>query len=164
MARKDAAGVRLITRRGYDWTDRFPIVKRAVDVLPCHSCLIDGEVVACDDSGLPVFKMLRQKKPVHLYAFDLLELNGEDLRAQPIEIRKTGLQQLIGEDGPGLMLSRTIEEPPETVFAHICALGLEGIVSKKIGSRYQSGRSLLWVKTRNPNAPAIKRLTEEEWN
>jgi ATP-dependent DNA ligase len=75
-----------------------------------------------------------------------------------------GLQQLIGEDGPGLMLSRAIEERPEIVFAHNCALGLEGIVSKQLGSRYQSGRSLLWVKTQNPNAPAIKRLTEEEWN
>jgi ATP-dependent DNA ligase len=62
------------------------------------------------------------------------------------------------------MLSRTIEEPPEIVFAEICAIGLEGLVSKRLGSRYQSGRSLLWVKTRNPNAPAIKRLTEEEWN
>jgi bifunctional non-homologous end joining protein LigD len=139
-------------------------VKRAVDVLPCHSCLIDGEVVACDDNGVPSFKLLRQKESALLYAFDLLELNGEDLRGEPIEIRKMGLQQLIGEDGPGLMLSRAIEEPPEAAFVQICALGLEGIVSKKIGSRYQSGRSLLWVKSRNPNAPAIKRLTEEEWN
>jgi bifunctional non-homologous end joining protein LigD len=165
MALRDGAGLRLLTRRANDWTAHFPLVANAVGALNCRSCLIDGEVVSCDESGLPVFKLLRQRRSAkHLYAFDLLELNGRDLRQEPIEIRKDLLTRLIGADGPGLMLGRAIEEPPEIVFEHICVLGLEGIVSKRLGSRYESGRSLLWVKTRNPNAPAIIRLSEEGWN
>lgn|SRR4051812_39122494 len=160
LARKDAGGVRLLTRRGNDWTDRFPLVEQAVAGLPCYSCLVDGEVVACNEHDVPVFQLLRQRKSAHLCAFDLLEVNGEDLRMQPIEVRKIGLEQLVGHDGPGLMIGRVIDEPPEVAFAHVCALGLEGLVYKRRGSRYQSGRSHLWVKICNPSAPAFKRVAE----
>jgi bifunctional non-homologous end joining protein LigD len=83
MARRDARDVRLLTRRGYDWTHRFGLIARAVAGLRCRSCLIDGEAVACDDDGTPVFKLLIRNRlyaSAQLYAFDLLELDGEDLR------------------------------------------------------------------------------------
>src|SRR5947199_6389955 len=84
MARHDGAGIRLLTRNGYDFTDRFPLVRSAVYILRCLSCVIDGEVVVCRDDGLAVFDRLRhgprRNKEAILYAFDLIELNGRDMR------------------------------------------------------------------------------------
>jgi ATP-dependent DNA ligase len=87
LVRRDAAGVRLFTRNGHDWTGRFPLIARAALSLKAASCLIDGEAVACDDDGLPVFDRLRYRRAdgsVFLYAFDLIELDGDDLRREPI--------------------------------------------------------------------------------
>jgi bifunctional non-homologous end joining protein LigD len=86
MARCDPVGIRLITRRGNDWTTRFPLVVEAVNHLKVRSCLIDGEVVCCDEKGVAAFHMLRHRRnepEAFLYAFDLLELNGTDLRREP---------------------------------------------------------------------------------
>jgi hypothetical protein len=83
MARRDPVGIRLITRRGNDWTQRYPLVAEAVNHLKVRSCLIDGEVVCCDERGLATFQLLRHRRnepQAFLYAFDLLELNGTDLR------------------------------------------------------------------------------------
>jgi bifunctional non-homologous end joining protein LigD len=83
-------GIRLITRRGNDWTERYPLVVEAVNHLKVRSCLIDGEVVCCDDRGLAVFQALRRRQNeerAFLYAFDLLELDGLDMRREPIETR-----------------------------------------------------------------------------
>jgi bifunctional non-homologous end joining protein LigD len=83
LVRRDAAGVRLFTRNGHDWTGRFPLIARAALSLKAASCLIDGEAVACDNDGLPVFEKLRSRRAdahVFLSAFDLLELDGRDLR------------------------------------------------------------------------------------
>src|SRR6476661_8425348 len=88
MARRDSVGIRLITRRGNDWSDRFPRVVDAVNHLKVRSCLIDGEVVCCDERGLARFDVLRRRRnevDAFLYAFDLLELDGTDLRREPIE-------------------------------------------------------------------------------
>jgi bifunctional non-homologous end joining protein LigD len=91
LARRDGAGVRLIARNGNDFTHRFPFIATAVGKLPVRSCLIDGEAVVCDKNGLAVFDLIRRHgtiaSAVHC-AFDLLELDGKDLRRQPIEIRK----------------------------------------------------------------------------
>jgi bifunctional non-homologous end joining protein LigD len=166
MACRDARGVRLLSRRGYDWTQRFRLIAEAVASLRCSSCLIDGEAVACDDRGIPEFKLLvrdRKYGSAQLYAFDLLELDGEDLRSEPIEQRRDALKQLLGKDRAGLLISQPIDEPADVAFKHVCQLGLEGIVSKKLGSRYESGRSSLWLKTINPNAPALQRLEQEDW-
>ena len=81
MVRRDAAGVRLLTRNGHDWTGRFPLIAEAAGALRARSFLIDGEAVACDGDGLPVFDRLRYRRQdgrVFLFAFDLLELNGQD--------------------------------------------------------------------------------------
>jgi ATP-dependent DNA ligase len=90
MARRDSVGIRLLTRRGHDWSGRFPLVVEAVNFLKVRSCLIDGEVVCCDERGVSAFHVLRRRRnepQAFLYAFDLLELNGADLRREPIEAR-----------------------------------------------------------------------------
>src|SRR6516164_4439616 len=98
MVRRDPAGVRLLTRNGHDWTGRFPLIAEAAGKLQAWSFLIDGEAVACDGDGLPVFDRLRYRRQdgrVFLYAFDLLELNGQDLRREPLETRKATLASLL---------------------------------------------------------------------
>jgi bifunctional non-homologous end joining protein LigD len=87
----------------------------------------------------------------------LIELNGKDFRRQPIEERKSVLAKLLRGAKHGLQLNEHLAEPGDVVFRHACRLGLEGIVSKRLGSRYVSGRSRDWLKFKNPNAPAVKR-------
>jgi bifunctional non-homologous end joining protein LigD len=165
LVRRDAAGVRLFTRNGHDWTGRFPLIARAALSLKAASCLIDGEAVACDGDGMPCFDRLRYRRQdghVFLYAFDLIELDSDDLRHQPIERRKAALAKLIRAK-TGLVLNEHIDEPGDVVFRHACKMGLEGIVSKRLGSRYRAGRSKDWLKFKNPAAPAVKREPKEDW-
>src|SRR5262245_52587677 len=167
MVRRDPAGVRLLTRNGHDWSERYPLIAAGVVALRVRSCLIDGEAVACGDDGLPAFDRLRYRRAdgtVFLFAFDLLELNGDDLRREPLEVRKATLASVLAKAGSGLRLNEHLEHNDgELVFRHACKLGLEGIVSKRLGSRYRSGRSPDWLKMKNPNAPAVKREAEENW-
>jgi bifunctional non-homologous end joining protein LigD len=91
LADRTAGGVTLHTRKGFDFADRFPMATAAVAALPVRSCLIDGEAIVCDANGLAVFDLLRQRwrgESVILCAFDLLELDGKDLRRSPIEEHK----------------------------------------------------------------------------
>ena len=166
MVRRGVAGVGLLTRNGHDWTDRYPLIAEAAGALRVRSFLIDGEAVACDGDGMPVFDRLRYRRQdarVFLFAFDLLELNGQDLRREPLETRKATLASLLRGSLPGLRLNEHLAHPGELVFHHACAMGLEGIVSKRLGSRYRSGRSKDWLKFKNPAAPAVKREAEEDW-
>src|SRR5262245_48839510 len=166
MVRRDGAGIRLITRNGHDWSDRFPLIAEAANTLKARSFLLDGEAVACDRDGLPSFGRLRYRRgdgTVFLFAFDLLELNGHDLRREPLEVRKATLRSLLVKVGPGLRWNEHIEGDGETIFRHACKLGLEGIVSKRKDSPYRSGRSADWLKMKNPEAPAMKREAEEDW-
>jgi bifunctional non-homologous end joining protein LigD len=97
-------------------------------------------------------------------AFDLLSLNGRDLRRDPVEARKSALAKLIGPQHPGIQIVDHLEfDDGEMIFEHACELGCEGIVSKRLGSRYVPGRSRDWLKAKNPEAPAVKREAEEEW-
>jgi bifunctional non-homologous end joining protein LigD len=166
LVRRDQTGVRLFTRNGHDWTVRFPLIARATLSLRVASCLIDGEAVACDGNGLPVFDRLRGRRDdrlVFLYAFDLIELDGDDLRGNAIETRKATLAKVLRNVERGLLLNEHIMEPGDVVFRHACKLGFEGIVSKKLGSRYVSGRSRYWVKSKNQQHPAVTREAEEDW-
>src|SRR5499433_3784587 len=111
LARRDGAGVRLFTRAGDDFSSRFPFIAMAVSKLPVRSCLIDGEAIVCDENGLAVYELICRDdagERAVLSAFDLLELDGKDLRRKPIEKRKELLAQLLngrksisffGEDG-----------------------------------------------------------------
>jgi len=138
-----------------------------VNRLKVRSCLIDGEAVACDENGLAVFELLQRKpsgKHIFLYAFDLLEFDGQDLRHEPLETRKATLASLLRGCGPGLRLVEHLEHGGDVVYRHACKLGCEGIVSKRLGSPYVSGRTRHWLKFKNPAAPAVKREAEEDWN
>jgi bifunctional non-homologous end joining protein LigD len=97
------------------------------------------------------------------YAPSISSNSTGDLRSTPLEDRKRTLTRLIGKPPPGIMLNATFEEPGDIVFKHACALGCEGIVSKRLGSRYRSGHSRDWIKSKNPAAPAVKREAEEDW-
>ena len=142
----------------------------AIQALRCD-CIIDGEVVVVDDNGLASFDRLRYGSKVNheavLYAFDLLELEGEDFRSAPLEERKTGLKRLLGLKRRSKTTSAIhyvdhLEfDDAELVFTQACALGCEGTVSKRLGSKYVSGRSRDWIKVKNPAAPAARRLDEK---
>jgi bifunctional non-homologous end joining protein LigD len=167
IARKDGDRVRLYSRPGNDLTYRFPLIVEALKRLRSRSCILDGEAVACGDDGVPSFDRIRYRRhdaSVFLYAFDLIELNGEDLRRDPLEVRKSTLASVLAKAASGLRFNEHMEhEVGDTVFRHACKLGLEGIVSKRKDSPYRSGRSRDWLKFKNPNAPAVKREAEEEW-
>jgi bifunctional non-homologous end joining protein LigD len=141
------------TRNGHDWASRFPLIVEAVTALKAGSCLIDGEAVCCDDNGMAVFAKLRQRRNdrhVLLYAFDLLEPTARICGAN----RWSDARYCWRGCSRGQVCK---------VFQHACKMGLEGIVSKRLGSRYVSGRTRDWLKMKNPDAPAVKRDSEEEW-
>ena len=92
-----------------------------------------------------------------LYAFDLIELNGDDLRRDPLEVRKATLASLLRGAHAGIRFNEHIEADGPTVFAHACKMGLEGIVSKRKASRYRSGRSPDWLKSKNRSCAAVRR-------
>jgi len=166
LARKDGAGVRLITRKGNDFSSRFPFIAMVVSKLSVRSCLIDGEAIVCDENGLAVFDLIRRHGAlagaVHC-AFDLLELDGRDLRREPIEERKRLLAKLLRGSHLSIVFNEHFEEDGAIVYREACTLGFEGIVSKRFGSSYRSGRVTHWVKVKNPKAPAVKREAEEDW-
>ena len=136
-----------------------------VEALARLRCIIDGQAVCCDDNGVPSFDRIRHRRydaSVFLYTFDLIELNGDDLRRDPLEVRKATLASVLAKAGPGLRLNEHIEhEDGEMVFRHACKIGLEGIVSKRKDSPYRSGRSQDWLKSKNPACAAVKREAED---
>ena len=85
------------------------------------------------------------------------------MRGEPIEVRKATLASLLRARLPGLQFNQHLTHPGDVVFRHAFKMGLEGIVSKRLGSRYRSGRTKDWLKFKNPDAPAVKREAEEEW-
>jgi bifunctional non-homologous end joining protein LigD len=109
MARRDGKKVRLIGRKGKDLTYRFPLVAQAVAALPVHSCFIDGEAIISDATGLAVFSLVRSYRNgpgATLCAFDLIEIDGEDLRWRPIEDRKAALGKLLGRSPPAIEFNK----------------------------------------------------------
>ncbi len=167
MARRDSDRVRLLTRNGNDFSRRFPQAAAAVAALPVRSCLIDGEAIVTDKKGLAVFDLIRGQRPntaAVLCAFDLIELDGEDLRREPIETRKSTLKSLLRGKHAGIAFNAHFIADGAIVYRQACALGCEGIVSKRLGSTYRSGRADCWVKVKNPAAPAVRREAEEDWS
>ena len=152
IARKEGSRVTLWSRYGTNFTDRLPKIAEAVCSLAAESALIDGEAVAVRSDGHSDFAALRTKAGsarACLVAFDLLNLNGEDLRKRPIEERRAALSPLVA-GLHGILFSDALVAEGALVFAKACELGLEGIVSKRAGSRYSSGNSRQWLKSKNP--------------
>ncbi len=167
IAQRDGARVRLYSRNGHDFSERFPLIVAAIEALPARSCVVVSEAIACDAKGLSVFEMIRWRQhdaAVSLCAFDLLALDGEDLRREPIEVRKATLKGLLRRAQSGIAFNRHFEVDGTIVYVQACALGCEGIVSKRLGSPYRPGRSDCWVKIKNPAAPAVTREAEEDWS
>ena len=155
--------MRLYSGSGNDLTRRFPLIVGALSRLRAGSIILDGEAVACGDNGVPDFEHLRYSNHddrVVLCAFDLIELDGDDLRREPLVTRKATLASLLSKGSPGILLNEHFENDGPTVFAHACKLGLEGIVSKRKDSPYRSGRTPDWLKSKNPASPAAKRDAE----
>jgi bifunctional non-homologous end joining protein LigD len=163
MVRREGATVRLFTRRGYDWTDRYPAIAAAAAKLRARSFTLDGEAVVCGADGVAMFDAIHRRGTVSeaiLQAFDLLELNGEDHRPFPLGRRKMRLIRLLANVSPGIELTEHTHIDGVDVFRHACAMGLEGIVSKRLSAPYRSGPCMDWIKVKNPDGPAMRRARE----
>ena len=166
IVRKEGDQVRVLSRAGKDWTGAVPAIVAAMKALPAHSAIVDGECVVCDDRGVADFDALRaalagrRPSPAFLYAFDLLELDGGDLRPLPWEERRQRLMPLIERTAPGILLSEHADGDGEALFQKACEMGLEGLVAKRRQSRYRSGPSKDWIKVKNPAAPAYTRVRD----
>ncbi|KQT54218.1 ATP-dependent DNA ligase [Aureimonas sp. Leaf454] len=144
---------KLFTRSGLDWTDRFGALRPAMERLACRSALIDGEVVAFDGAGRTDFSTLQARLknggPLSCFCFDLLELDGVDLAAEPLSERKARLQNLLsGEQDGTLLFSEHVAGRGKAVLDEICKAGHEGIVSKRADAPYRAGRGSAWLKTK----------------
>ncbi len=142
------------TRNGLDWTDKFRPLVGALAALPCDSALLDGEIAVADDQGHTSFSALQValsegRGGFGYYLFDLLHLDGEDLRKRPLIERKKLLQKLLAHAGKGpLFYSSHLAGKGDEVFQHACDLKLEGIISKLARDPYRSGRTKSWLKTK----------------
>jgi bifunctional non-homologous end joining protein LigD len=143
---------RLFTRKGLDWTARMPALARAATDLGVESAILDGEVVVLDHAGKSSFADLQAAfqngKHAHLvyFAFDLLHLNGHNLRGLPLLKRKEILEKLLPPQDEVLRFSEHLRANGDLVFKKACELGAEGIVSKLISAPYTSGRGNSWIK------------------
>jgi bifunctional non-homologous end joining protein LigD len=166
IVRRDGKAVRLFTRRGYDWTDRYPVIAAAAAKLRAKSFTLDGEAVVVGHDGVAVFDALHRRHKATdamLYAFDLLEHDGEDLRPRPLSDRKARLARLLARPPAGIVYNEHTEEDGAVVFRHACKLGFEGIVSKRLSAPYRSGPSRDWIKVKNPDSPAMRRHRAGAW-
>jgi bifunctional non-homologous end joining protein LigD len=167
IVHRDGPTVRLYSRNAYDWTERLAAIAAAADLIKAESFTIDGEAVVLGPDGLSRFDELSRREAARtaiLYAFDLIELDGEDLRRRPFLDRKAVLAQLLGGLKAGILLNEHIAEDGLTVFAYACRLGAEGIVSKRVDGTYRSGPSRAWIKVRNPASIAVQRERSKIWN
>jgi DNA ligase D-like protein (predicted ligase) len=145
---------RAYTRNGHDWSDRYPGIITAARKLTCRTAILDGEIIVQDGRGVSDFEALQvalRSQPARLifYAFDLLHLDGKDLRERPLIERRAKLKRLIGQDSKSsLQFSDEFVGDAAAFFRACAAHELEGIVSKLATSRYRSGRSKTWLKTK----------------
>jgi bifunctional non-homologous end joining protein LigD len=153
IVRRDGPIVRLYTRNAYDWTVRLPAIGAAAARIKAKSFTIDGEAVVLGPDGLSRFDELRRREAAHsaiLYAFDLIEHDGQDLRDHPFLDRRTALARMLRGTDTHILFNEHVAGDGPTVFEHACRLGAEGIVSKKVDGTYRSGPCPVWVKVRNP--------------
>jgi bifunctional non-homologous end joining protein LigD len=161
---RDGDQVRLITRGGYDWTKRFPwIVEAALKNRQKHF-VIDGEAVILGVDGYSDFNALhsgRHNEEVQLCAFDVLAMDGDDLRDLPLSMRKANLARLLARRPDGIFMSEFEQgEIGPDLFRKACEFGFEGLISKRRDRPYQAGRSKYWVKVKNRQRPAMSRVME----
>ncbi|TPK50468.1 MULTISPECIES: DNA ligase D [unclassified Mesorhizobium] len=156
MAHLTGGEVRLITRGGIDWTKRYGDLPHAFAKLPCREAIIDGEIVVLDGKGISRFALLQDAlaegagSKLHFYAFDLLHLDGWDLRKAPLERRKALLAELLAglRANSAIQYSDHVGGDGQGLYDQASELGLEGVVSKRATATYQSGRTKSWTKTK----------------
>ena len=161
---RDGDRVRLITKGGYNWTDRYPWIVEAALNNRHRQFVIDGEAVLLGVDGVSDFDGLHSRRhdaEVQPYAFDCLALDGQDLRGLALSIRKTNLARLLARRPDGIFVApfEQGEIGPE-LFQAACRMGLEGLVSKRRDRPYRSGPSKDWVKVKNREHPAMSRVME----
>ncbi|RUW87808.1 ATP-dependent DNA ligase [Mesorhizobium sp. M7A.F.Ca.US.010.02.1.1] len=149
---KDENGIRLFTKNGYDWTGRYIELAGEAEAIEAESFIIDGETITVNEAGLSDFHALQsavtRRKPsrdLYLVAFDLLHLNGHDLRNMPVEDRREILQALIPAVGR-IQVSKAMPGTGDAVYHLVDKAGLEGMVSKRKDSIYRSGPTMNWRK------------------
>jgi bifunctional non-homologous end joining protein LigD len=145
--------VRIYTRSGQNWTDTFVAIAKALPALDVGSALFDGEIVALDEKGRSSFARLQQglragRIPLTYYIFDLIELNGKDLRKKPLAERKEILRDLLQSAPDGIRYSDHVVGHGAELLVKACDIGLEGIVSKRADSTYLSRRTKSWLKAK----------------
>jgi bifunctional non-homologous end joining protein LigD len=146
--------VRVFSRNGHDWSDRYPSIVRAAARLPCKSAIIDGEAVVQDENGVSNFEALgsaiRAKSAnILVYAFDLLHIDGKDLRQETLFERRALLKRLVGDDADNrIQFSEEFNGDGAALFKACAERALEGLVSKHALAPYRSGRSRTWLKTK----------------
>ena len=164
IVQREAKRVRLFTRNGHDWSDRYPLITEAALRNRNSSFVIDGEAVLLGVDGVSDFNGLHSRKyddEVQFYAFDMLVSDGDDLRKLPLSMRKTNLARLLARRVDGIFLSDFEQgEIGPDLFRHACLMGLEGLVSKLRDRPYRPGRSPHWVKVKNRQHPAFSRMIE----
>src|SRR5262245_12991057 len=154
---RDGDRVRLITRGGYNWSKRYPWIVEAALKNRYKQFVIDGEAVVLGVDGISEFNALHSGKhndEVQLYAFDILALNGDDLRSLPLSMRKAHLSRLLARRPDGIFVApfEAGEIGPD-LFRAACEVGLEGLVSKRRDRPYRGGRQGFWVKVKNRRIP-----------
>ncbi len=159
---RDGDRVRLITRGGYDWSKRFPWIVEAALKNRNKRFVIDGEAVVLCVDGLPDFNALHSNKyneEVQFCAFDVLALDGEDLRNLPLSMRKSNLERLLRGRPDGIFVNPFEQGAigPD-LFRAACDMGLEGLVSKRGDRPYRGGRSPHWIKVKNRQHHAFDRV------
>ncbi|QQO16770.1 DNA ligase D [Bradyrhizobium diazoefficiens] len=148
----DDGDVKVYSRTGYDWTEQFSSIAAAAHRLKADSAIIDGEAVVYGSAGLPDFQQLRRElgpkrsERVRYHAFDLLYLDGYDLRAVAYEGRKRLLQRLLKHAPDTFIYVESLEADGDRIFHNGCELGLEGLIAKRLGEPYRSGRQETWIK------------------
>ena len=156
MAAIEGESIRLLTRSGLDWTDRFPGIAEAFENFPAKSALVDGEAVVEDENGVSSFSALQEAlserktaSAAVFFAFDLLYLDGYSLREAALDDRKDVLAKLLSSNRhPSLRYSDHVVGSGQAMYEHACRLGLEGIVSKRRDAPYRSGRHGEWAKSK----------------
>jgi bifunctional non-homologous end joining protein LigD len=166
LVRRQDTDVRVYSRNGANFTERFPRIVEAVRKLRVKSVLLDGEGIVYNGKGMPDFRLLHGKQndeAAQLIAFDLLQLDGDDLRSSPLLDRKKRLARLLIKLKDGIQYNDHLEGDGRDIYAAACKLGHEGIVAKRRDLAYQSGPSKRWLKIKNPDSPAMQRVMDERF-
>jgi bifunctional non-homologous end joining protein LigD len=161
---RDGDRVRLITRGGLNWTDRYPWIVEAARKVRQKRFALDGEAVVLGVDGVADFNALHSRKHDHevqFCAFDILTEGDDQLRGLPLSMRKTNLDRLLARRPEGVFVNPFERgEIGQDLFEAACRVGLEGLVSKRRDRPYQAGRSKDWLKTKNRTHPSIERVLE----